>query len=221
MEMMKWEMLRAKRTRKPLPQGFSPPQKKAKRLKPVDPDKVVDGAKGPEFKGRPSLVSDTGGSGDCGWRALSFAVCGINNPSLTDEQIMEKLPKLAKTMQAKIVSFVSTNRKLWWDAWTVDKNTNKTMEDGDIPQNQEQYLQAIKRPHRWVDGMLLAAAALAQKINITVWQFKKNRWLKIAVSPCWRWVGTITSDPPHPLQRTLYDASFAETTMAKGMGDGH
>ena len=29
--------------------------------------------------------------------------------------------------------------------------------------------------------MLLAAAALVQKINITVWQFKKNRWLKIAV----------------------------------------
>lgn len=89
---------------------------------------------------------------------------------------------LAKTMPGKITAFVCNNKKLCCDAWSCDKNTNRTMEDGPIPTSVEEYMEAIKRPERWMDGLLLASAAVPQKINLVVFQYKKGKWQKIAAT---------------------------------------
>ena len=161
--------------------GNSPPKKKAKQGKASDLDKVGDGAAGPEYKGRRSIVEDLGGAGDCGWRSLAFAVAGINNSNINEDTLRSKIPKLAKTMQGKITAYVASNKGLWSHAWVKDPNTNETMEDGAIPQSVDEYLQAIKRPHRWMDGLLLASTAVAQKVNVVVFRKKKGAWERIAV----------------------------------------
>ena len=92
-------------------------------------------------------------------------------------------------MQAKITAHVCSNRKLWSESWVKDTKTNETMEDGSIPSTVEEYMQAIKRPRRWMDGLLLASAAVAQHINVVVFQFKQGSWVKIAVlrsGPEWK-----------------------------------
>ena len=48
----------------------------------------------------------------------------------------------------------------------------------------EEYMEAIKRPYRWMDGLLLASSAIAQKVNIVVWQKKRGKRNKIAVLRC-------------------------------------
>ena len=42
-----------------------------------DPNKIVEGMPGPSISGKKTTVLDTGGRGDCGWRALAF-VCRIH-----------------------------------------------------------------------------------------------------------------------------------------------
>ena len=87
-------------------------------------------------------------------------------------------------MQAKITAFVCKNQKLWRESWCNDKQTTKEMEGGEIPNNPEEYMEAIKRPYRWMDGLLLASSAIAQKVNIVVWQKKRGKRNKIAVLRC-------------------------------------
>ena len=56
--------------------GSSPPKKKSKQ-EGSDGDRVIDGSYGPDIGGLRTIVADTGGAGDCGWRALSYAIAGI------------------------------------------------------------------------------------------------------------------------------------------------
>ena len=173
--------------------GTSPPKKKSKQggEKPIKPDydRVAGGMPGPEAQGRRTTVIDTGGRGNCGWRALSFAVAGLNNAAVTDEALIDKLDPLAKTMQVRVTSHLIQHKKHWQDAWAPDPKTNSTMEDGSIPTSVSEYCEAVQRPNRWVDGLLLATAAILQRINIIVWSKRGGDWVKIAIlksGPEWR-----------------------------------
>jgi len=173
--------------------GVSPPKKKVKQAngkeaKP-DIDRIVGGAAGPEANGRRTTVIDTGGSGNCGWRSLAFAIAGLNNSALSDEAIVDKLDPLAKTLQVRVTTHLIQNKKHWADFWSPDEKTSTVMEDGEIPMTVDAYCEAVKRPNRWVDGLLLATAAILQKINIIVWTKRKGDWCKIAIlksGPEWK-----------------------------------
>lgn len=166
--------------------GNSPPKKKAKggggKKKAEDIDRVQGGMSGP---GKKTTIIDTGGSGECGWRALSFSVAAHNaSGGTTDEDLVERLEVLAKTMQAKVTSYVINHKKTWADSWCVDPNTNEQMEDGPVAQNVEQFCESIRRKKRWVCGLVMAGAAMAQRINIVIWTKKEGEWVRIAILRC-------------------------------------
>ena len=179
---------------KTAPDGNSPPKKKSRQEKKPDVDKVVGGAPGPEINGTRTTVIDTGGKGDCGWRSLSFAVAGLNSTSATDESLVDRLGTLSKAMQAKVTTYLVNHRKLWEDSWAPETKTNTVMEDGPIPTTVAEYCEAIRRPQRWMDGMLLASAAVLQKINIVIWTKRNGSWCRIAVlksGPDWKKAPTV------------------------------
>ena len=156
--------------------GTSPPKKKVKQAvpKPAKPDldRIAGGMQGPDAGSRRTTVIDTGGKGNCGWRSLSFALAGLNS-AVSDEALVDKLDPLAKTMQVRVTSHLIQHKKHWQDSWAPDPKTNQVMEDGSIPTTVAEYCEAVKRPNRWVDGLLLATAAILQQVNIVVWT-KKN-----------------------------------------------
>ncbi len=161
--------------------GGSPPKKRAKQERKPDIDKVVGGSPGPEANGKKTTVLDTGGQGNCGWRALSFAVASLYNPTASDETLVDNLGTLSKTMQARVTTHLINKRRLWEDTWAQDPKTNEVMENGSVPTSVDEYCEAVKRPQRWVDGLLLATAAVVQKINIVIWSKKGGNWIRIAI----------------------------------------
>ena len=145
----------------------SPPKKKSKHeTKKPDLDKVSDGSAGPPVGARKTTIVDTGGKGDCGWRALAYAISYINKPDLPETQLMDKLSALSKTLHTKISLHLVGCRKEWEQSWAPDPKTSEAMEAGTIPQSVDDYCRAIRRPLRWVDGLQLASAAVQQRINI-------------------------------------------------------
>ena len=163
------------------PVGNSPPKKRSKQEKKPDIDRVYTGAAGPEAKGVATMVVDTGGQGDCGWRALSYAIMGINSPSMSEEQLMGRLDTLAKAMQAKVTTYLINHKQLWETSWAPDPKSNTVMEAGPVPTSIAEYCEAIRRPQRWMDGMLLASTAVLQKVNIIIWTKKNGAWKRLAV----------------------------------------
>jgi len=165
--------------------GNSPPKKKVKgggKKKVEDVDRIEGGMPGP---GKKTTIIDTGGCGDCGWRALSFSVAAHNaSGGTTDEDLVDRLDVLSKTMQAKVTSYVINHKKQWSDAWCVDPNTSEQMEDGPVAQNIDEFCIAIRRRKRWVCGLVMAGAAMAQRINIVVWTKKEGEWVRIAILRC-------------------------------------
>eukprot|EP00434_Breviolum_minutum_P005586 symbB.v1.2.004926.t1/scaffold281.1/size241006/7 len=165
--------------------GSSPPKKKVKgggKKKAEDIDKIVGGMPGP---GKKSTIIDTGGCGDCGWRALSFSV-GAHNATggTTDEDLVDRLDIISKTMQAKVATYVINHKKEWADSWCVDPNTTEQMEDWPIAQNIEEFCNAIRRRKHWVCGLVMAGAAMAQRVNIVIWTKKEGEWVRIAILRC-------------------------------------
>ena len=76
----------------------SPPKKKVRHeAKKPDIDKISDGTVGPTAGGKKTTIVDTGGKGDCGWRALAYAISFINKPDLQENLLMEKLSTLQNT----------------------------------------------------------------------------------------------------------------------------
>ncbi len=166
---------------KDAPEGNSPPKKRSKQAKKPDIDKVIDGENGPEAKGIATVVVDTGGKGDCGWRAISYAIAGLNNHSASDEKLMERLSVLSKAMQAKVTTYLINHKQLWEASWAPDSKSNIVMEAGPVPTSVAEYCEAIRRPQRWMDGMLLASTAVLQKVNIIIWTKKNGAWKRLAI----------------------------------------
>lgn len=178
----------------PLETGTSPPKKKSKKViasKPAKPDldRIVGGMPGPDSNGKKTTIIDTGGKGNCGWRSLAFAIAGLNSSTVSDEALVDKLDPLAKTLQVRVTTHLIQNKQHWEEAWAPDAKTCKVMEDGEIPTTVAEYCEAVKRPNRWVDGLLLATAAILQKINIIVWTKRRGDWTKLAIlksGPEWK-----------------------------------
>ena len=120
-------------------------------------------------------------------------MAGLNS-AVSDEALVDKLDPLAKTLQVRVTSHLIQHKKHWQDSWAPDPKTNQVMEDGSIPTSVAEYCEAVKRPSRWVDGLLLATAAILQQVNIIVWTKKNGEWSKIAIlksGPDWKKCQTI------------------------------
>ena len=163
----------------------SPAKKKARGTTSARP-RLGGGSAGPQG----TTLLDCGGAGDCGWRAISVQIAALNEKnSKSIEELAENAERLGLTLKGKAMGYIRSNKDKWERAWCPDPSTNEIMEDGAIPQNPKEYLKALERKNRWVDGFCLSAIAMIQKCALVVWAFRgadgKNHleegWKRIAI----------------------------------------
>ena len=155
--------------RAPTPEKALPGNKKKK----VDAPKPVlkGGSMGPEG----SSLIDLGGSGECGWRALSCMIALCNSTHKDLDAITEKVEVLATTLRAKTISYLVQHRTRWQDSWVPDPAANTTTEAGEPAADLESFISTVlRREKRWVCGLCLAGVSLLKGCTIVVWQFVGN-----------------------------------------------
>ena len=143
------------------------------------------GCSGPEG----STLIDLGGGGDCGWRALAYMVATHNSPQNGDK-VADRIETLARTMRAKVVSYLVQHQDQWKTSWVPDNLANQTTEAGPPATCFKEFVDdVLQREKRWVCGLCLAGAALLQHCTIIVWEYKgrldqvhlKQHWHRAAV----------------------------------------
>ena len=114
---------------------ISPIKKKQKGDEKKPPTRLGGGSAGPHN----TTLQDCGGQGDCGWRAAAYMVAALNMKKDTPE-LAAQVETLALTLKTKVLSYLRSNKSKWESEWVQDPNTNKTMEDGDVPTNASEFL---------------------------------------------------------------------------------
>jgi len=139
-----------------------------KKFKPTKAKKKLAG--GQPGPGSSTTLLDTGGQGDCGWRALAYSLAKANTGK-DDDKIMERINVLATNLRIKVVSHLIQTRKSWEDFWAIDgKWTNQT-EAGPPATNLVEFLQVLQRPLRWIDGLSFTAMSQLQAVNIIIFGY--------------------------------------------------
>ena len=142
--------------------GSSPHKKKPKK---AAEETLQGGSQGPIG----SILLNLGGSGECGWRALSWSIAVANKTS--PEQATDNVETLSTTLRVKTMNFLKVNCNRWKESWCVDDAATATTEDGPPAQCYEDFLKVLDRPKRWLCGLGITAVALQLKCTIVVWQF--------------------------------------------------
>ena len=157
----------AKTPEKPKPKKQKPAtdaaatNKGTKRAKPV----VEPGPQG-------TVIWDLGGSGDCGYRAIAAAMALRSGK--TPDQIKACIDKLAVSVKAKAHNWLVTHWE-WRDTWAMDPSATELQEAGSIPSSPDEYLDAVLRPARWLDGLVAQAIASALQTDILIFQKRANQ----------------------------------------------
>lgn len=99
----------------------------------------------------------------------------------TPEEIRNNATKLGTIIHAKVTNHMCNIDTEWKATWVVDDNTTESKEAGPIPQNLDQFVQALGRYKRWVCGRVLEAAAKQLRIVIVIFEPRNGRWTRIAV----------------------------------------
>eukprot|EP00434_Breviolum_minutum_P043821 symbB.v1.2.039081.t1/scaffold6338.1/size21769/1 len=166
-------------------EGNSPEKKKSKRAPALLSPVLKGGCSGPDG----SVLIDLGGGGDCGWRALAYMVATQHSPQNGDKAA-DRIEILARTMRAKVVSYLIQHQDQWKSSWTPDDKANTTTEAGAPATNFQEFVgDVLQREKRWMCGLCLAGAALSLHCTIVVWQYKgridqvhlKEHWSRAAI----------------------------------------
>ena len=138
-----------------------------KKFKPTKAKKKLAGGQpGPGS----STLLDTGGQGDCGWRALAYSLAKANTGK-DDDKIIDRINVLATNLRIKVISHLIQTRKSWEDFWAIDgKWTNQT-EAGPPATDITSFLQVLQRPLRWIDGLSFTAMSQLQAVNIIIFGY--------------------------------------------------
>ena len=129
--------------------------------------KLAGGQPGP---GSSTSLLDTGGQGDCGWRALAYSLAKVNTGK-DDDKIMERLNLLATNLRIKVISHLIQTRKSWEDFWAVDGKWTHQTEAGPPATDISSFLQVLQRPLRWIDGLSFTAMSQLQAVNIIIFGY--------------------------------------------------
>ena len=161
--------------------------------KKVKKSTVVNGMPGPGAGHFKTTVKDLGGSGHCGWLALSYALAQVNGKTPTEITTGNNLENLAKSLHLRVSNFVCEQWQEWQEEWSpgdlepYNNSINSTTEAGPPAKNLQEFLQVLKRPYRWVCGLMLAGFVRAKKVNLVVWRRDDDGWEREAIM---RWSPT-------------------------------
>ena len=124
----------------------------------------TEGFLGPEK----TPVWDCGGDGDCGFRVLAAQNAIRNRADVS--KIMAKIPQLALSLRTKAVHELQADSE-WREAWLLDAECTTVTEAGPIPKSPDEYIEACKRPRKWLDPWLCQATAKVLKTDVLVFKF--------------------------------------------------
>ena len=133
--------------------------------------KVCDAQNGP----RGTTTWNLGGHwhGDCGYRAIAAACAARSGKSTVD--IEANIETLTKSIKARCIAWLKQHRE--WEAnWATDPTTDEDMEDGVLPKTAEEYLTALSRANRWIDGLAAQAIASCLQTDLLIFEKRNGKW---------------------------------------------
>ena len=98
---------------------------------------------------------DLGGFGDCGFRCL--AAGNAMRQGAVPSKVKDKIAKVALSLRTKATDWLENNQGAWVLEWYSDAECSEQTEAGAIPQDVSEYLQACRRPAKWLDPWLTMA----------------------------------------------------------------
>ena len=131
--------------------------------------KVREAQNGP----RGTTIWNLGGHGDCGYRAIA-AACAARSGKSVDE-IQANIENLTKSIKARCIAWLKQHRE-WEDNWAADPTTDAEMEDGEPPKTAAEYLSAVGRANRWIDGLAAQAIASCLQTDLLIFEKQNGKW---------------------------------------------
>jgi hypothetical protein len=116
---------------------------------------------------------DLGGAGDCGFRAVACAIALKNGA--TRDNVEDKIAKIAKTVHTRMVTTLEQTKGSWQPTWRFDNYATEETESGPIPKTADEWLEAARRPKRWLCWRGLQALATTWRFDILVWEQSKAK----------------------------------------------
>lgn len=103
-------------------------------------------------------MMELGGTGDCGLRSLAYAKARLVNAKEPKEEAMAKAVKRSISTRTMIYEAFKKD-KGWREGWAPSPEATFTTEGGKPATNAEEYLEAVKRPTKWLDWRMVDKAA--------------------------------------------------------------
>ena len=147
------------------------PLKKKQKLDGFDPAKP-----GP---GQFPLVN-LGGSGDCGWRCLSYSLAAANTKCWKDspdeeKKFTSKIKEVAGLLRTQVVHSL-LGRTEWEDSWAMDNKATELTEGGPVASNVIDFKASLAREHRWICGLTMSEASKIKKLNVVIFEWIGKAW---------------------------------------------
>ena len=117
---------------------------------------------------------DLGGFGDCGFRCL--AAGNAMRQGAVPSKVKDKIAKVALSLRTKATDWLENNQGAWVLEWYSDAECSEQTEAGAIPQDASEYLQACRRPAKWLDPWLTMAAAHVLQVEVLVFKHLHGKW---------------------------------------------
>ena len=88
----------------------------------------------------------------------------------TKDQIDEKASALSLSLRTKIARFLAEDKE-FQQTWFADAGATVDTEAGNPATTRQEYIETVKRPHKWTDSWMIQAAAVILKTEIHVFKW--------------------------------------------------
>jgi len=147
------------------------PMKKKQKLDGFDPAKPGPG----QFP-----LINLGGSGDCGWRCLSYSLAAANTKCWKDspdeeKKFVGKIKEVAGLLRTQVVHSL-LGRTEWEESWAMDNKATELTEGGAVASNVIDFKTSLARENRWICGLTISEASKIKKLNVVIFEWIGKAW---------------------------------------------
>ena len=147
------------------------PLKKKQKLDGFDPAKPGPG----QFP-----LINLGGSGDCGWRCLSYSLAAANTKCWKDSPDEEKkftgkIKEVAGLLRTQVIHSL-LGKTEWGQSWAKDSKATELTEGGPVADNVTDFKTSLARESRWICGLTISEASKIKKLNVVIFEWIGKAW---------------------------------------------
>ncbi len=92
------------------------------------------------------------------WLSALVAAAALLEAKIDVEQIVDNIDKMAAVLRAKVVKYFEREEQ-WKESWVCDEEATQVTEAGPVPSSPAAFVEAMRRPKRWMCHRAAAAAA--------------------------------------------------------------